>query len=40
MSLLVNMSGRYRFRQSRFSSIIGKDTGDIIDQITRIQEGA
>ncbi|MDR2692915.1 MAG: hypothetical protein LBB74_01720 [Chitinispirillales bacterium] len=40
MSLLVNMTGRYRFRQSRFLNIVGKDTGDIIDQIARVKEGA
>jgi hypothetical protein len=38
MNLLVNKAGRYRFRQLRFLNIVGKGTGDIIDQITRIQE--
>jgi hypothetical protein len=40
MSLLVNMAGRYRFRQSRFLNIVGKDIGDIIDQIDRAKEGS
>jgi hypothetical protein len=40
MSLLVNMNGHYRFRQSRFLNIVGKDTGDIFDQIARAREGA
>jgi len=40
MNVLVNMAGRYRFRQIRFLKIIGKDIDDILDQIARAKEGS
>jgi len=39
MNILINAAGRYRFRQSRFLNVVGKNIGDIIDQIARVGKG-
>ncbi len=40
MSILVELEGNYRFRQSRFLSIVGKSVDDIIAGVIKVQEVA